>query len=179
VKDKDESFFKYETSKRNSDKEGEKKSLYEQEDMEDVYGETIKNVEKTFKFSSKAANFLAPIAMSTIIAASSVFLIEKGFEIKRSFKARGWIEANCPNLKSIIFKSPRDLMTSSNNPLLNNNPLTNSIGGNIHFSSFSPTNPQLFEFYELGEERAWNDPVLCYSIAASSAEYFIPNVDNP
>lgn len=160
MEDKDEGFFKYETSKHNFDKEDKKKSLYEQEDMGDVYNKTIKNVEKTFKFSSKVANFLAPIAMSTIIAASSVFLIEKGFEVKRSFKARGWIEANCPNIKRLIFRRPANMLRE--------------FFSGIESSASISNIPVVNQYFQ-----ALNDPLVCYYIAGFSAEYYIANVDNP
>lgn len=143
------------------DKVYKKKSLYEQEDMEDVYGKSVKSVEKTFKFSSKAANFLAPIAMSTIIAASSVFLIEKGFEVKRSFKARGWIEANCPNIKRLIFRRPTEMISEA-------------------FSEFQRPRPSLGNIPVFNQYiQALNDPLVCYYIAGFSAEYYIANIDNP
>ena len=137
-----------------------KKSLYEQENMEDVFYKTAENVEKSFKVTNKINSFLAPMAMSTMIAASSVFLVEKGFEVKRAFKAKSWIEANCPNMKRLIYRKPLEMIGEAITEFKRPKP---SIGNIPAFNQYI---------------QSLNDPLICYYIAGFSAEYFISDIED-
>tara|TARA_B100001287_G_scaffold207840_1_gene176829 strand:- start:235 stop:720 length:486 start_codon:yes stop_codon:yes gene_type:complete len=160
MKEKEKSFFKYDSFEEKSVEPGMQKTLYEQENMGDVYVEAVKKSDSAIGILSKTSNFLAPLTMCVMLTASSVFLIEKGFEVKRSFKAMNWIEKNCINVKTIIHRRPVDMINEVFEEFNNPRP--------------SIANTSVFQQYI----QALRDPLVCYYIAGFSAEYFITNIDN-